>query len=272
MNSDDFGLLEEALPSAKESLVRMRRLIDVSTPPRIAAFGNYNHGKSTLLNAIIKTDRFKTADKRQTTDNEEHESDGVIWVDTPGLNADIKREDDEKAMSAAFEIADYLMIVHNAKAGELDKAELNLYQRLMRQDKNYKAKMILVLTHMEQLTEDELKAVRANIRKQLPDLLLFSVSSTRFLKGVKENKAQLAANSGIPQLLDHVHSLKMKVKEKRRNELSRLKQKIMVDMDERKRHLTGEISQLSDDLEQRVARLRLELKRIFTNAHSLLEE
>ena len=46
------------------------------------------------------------------------------------------------------------MIVHNAKAGELDKAELNLYQRLMRQDKNYKAKMILVLTHMEQLTED----------------------------------------------------------------------------------------------------------------------
>ena len=32
MNSDDFRLLEEALPSAKESLVRMRRLIDVSTP------------------------------------------------------------------------------------------------------------------------------------------------------------------------------------------------------------------------------------------------
>ena len=78
-----------------------------------------------------------------------------------------------------------------------------------------------------------MKTVRANIRKQLL-ICCFSVSSTRFLKGVKENKAQLAANSGIPQLLDHVHSLKMKVKEKRRNELSRLKQKIMVDMDERK--------------------------------------
>ncbi|HMY00844.1 MAG TPA: 50S ribosome-binding GTPase, partial [Agitococcus sp.] len=63
----------------------------LSDPVRIAVFGKYNHGKSTLLNAVIgKEGVFKASDARETVKNQEFfdKDRNIIWVDTPGLDAD----------------------------------------------------------------------------------------------------------------------------------------------------------------------------------------
>jgi GTPase Era involved in 16S rRNA processing len=51
--------------------------------PRIAVFGKFNHGKSTLLNTLTGEDIFKVADIRETTKISEHLHNGIIWVDIP---------------------------------------------------------------------------------------------------------------------------------------------------------------------------------------------
>ena len=77
------------VPTAERALRRLNHLIrSTDEPPRIAVRGKYNHGKSMLLNALVGTDHFKVADKRETMARSEYEHDGVVWVDTPGLAAD----------------------------------------------------------------------------------------------------------------------------------------------------------------------------------------
>lgn len=214
--------IEAVVPSSKANFQRLAELLDKEAPPRIAVFGKYNHGKSTLLNTIIGQEKFKVADKRETTEISEHVYDEVCWIDTPGLDADVKGEDDKRAIEAANKLADILLLVHNVNAGELDRHEMNVYRQLMKQDRNYAKKMLLVLTQVDQCSNDDCIRVTSEIKKQLPDLNTIEVSAVRYQKGISEDKPGFIKASGIPELLELISLFKENVDVFRQKERTRL--------------------------------------------------
>ncbi len=222
--------MEELLPSSQANLRRLSALRSSGDQPKIAVFGKYNHGKSTLLNAVIGHEVFKVADKRETVTVGEFDHHGVIWIDTPGLDADVSGEDDRRAMTAALESADILCLVHNVKAGELDRSEMQLYQQLMRQDSNYRSKLVLVLAQIDQVTPDDLEQIVTEICTQLPDLQISKVSALRYIRGIREDKSGFVKASGMPEFLDYLDTLKVEVAELRRKEAQRLIRKARVEL------------------------------------------
>ena len=71
MNRHDFQALASELPEAREALNRLSQLTNPQARTRIAVFGKYNHGKSTLLNALVGLEIFKASDRRETQANQE---------------------------------------------------------------------------------------------------------------------------------------------------------------------------------------------------------
>ncbi|MDN3562084.1 GTPase [Vreelandella neptunia] len=224
--------LEALLPSSRANLRRLSVLLSSSEQPKVAVFGKYNHGKSTLLNALIGQEIFKVADKRETLSVSEFIHDDVTWIDTPGLDADVSGEDDRRAMKAALESADILCLIHNVKAGELDRSEMQLYQQLMRQDSNYRSKLVLVLTQIDQVTPEDLEQVVSEIRSQLPDLQISKVSALRYTRGIHEDKNGFIKASGILEFLSYLNTLKGDVVELRQKEAQRLIRKARVELTE----------------------------------------
>lgn len=219
------------LPSEKRNLKRLDYLVNEATTPKIAVLGKYNHGKSSLLNAIIGEEIFSVADKRETITNKTVSFEGIDWVDTPGLDADTKGEDDKKARNAAYQIADVLFLVHNVAAGELDKYELEVYRQLMKQDKNYRKKLYLVLTQIDQLPAIEREKVIVTIKAQLPELTIIPVSSLRYVKGLAKDKSAFIEQSGLPDLISQIEIIKNDIVELRKKEIRRLKGKALLELE-----------------------------------------
>lgn len=232
----DVTRFTKAVPQSEQDVKRFKFLMEEANDIRIAVFGKYNHGKSTLLNTIIGKDVFKTSDKRETVKNQTHQYQNVIWVDTPGLDADVTGQDDKEARNGAFTTADVLFLVHNLKSGELDKYEVNYYRSLMAQKKDYQKRMFLILTQADQVTPEQLNQVVSVIKKQLPELTTFVVSATRYAKGVIENKPPLVERSGMTALFNLVTSLSAEIKNLRKVEITTLKQRIQTGL-ERNRDL-----------------------------------
>lgn len=248
--SEKLSALKVLLPSSQANLSRLSSLLVNDGQPKIAVFGKYNHGKSTLLNALIGEDVFKVADKRETTSVSEYSHNQVTWIDTPGLDADVKGEDDKRAMAAALESADILCLVHNVKAGELDRSEMQLYKQLIRQDNNYRSKLILVLSQIDQVTTEDLEVVVDKIHDQLPDLQISKVSALRYVRGKCEDKKGFIKASGVDEFLAYLGTLKTEVSELRIKEARRLIRKARVELAEiindRKHALTSAKSDLQE--------------------------
>lgn len=227
----DLDRMKELLSSSEATLKRLSYLLHVTSLMRVAVFGKYNHGKSTLLNALMGEEHFSVADKRETVQIEEFEKDDIVWIDTPGLDADVQGKDDELAQLTSSEKTDLVLLVHNVKTGELDKIERDLFRHMQKVD--YRCKFVLVLTQIEQVTPEELIEVRQAIFKQIPDLVHFEVSSARYIKGKQLGKSELVDASGIPQLQDHIRLLAKNIAAVRNKEGTRLIRKIRVDLKKR---------------------------------------
>jgi len=240
MNIIDINEFKKVLPTSEKNLNRLKFLQEEASDLRIAVFGKYNHGKSTLLNALIGKDIFKTADKRETIKNAEYKHNNVIWVDTPGLDADVHGKDDKEAMKGAFEVADILYLVHNVKAGELDKYEMQVFRELMKQDKSYRKKMFLILTQIDQVQTEQLEQVKDQINKQLPELIAICVSAQRYTKGINEDKPKFIELSGMDSLFTLVAKHGDELTLLRRNETNRLVSKIRVELNECKENFIKE--------------------------------
>lgn len=248
------------LPQEEQNLNRLMYIKNNASKPRIAVFGKYNHGKSTLLNALVGQDIFKTADKRETVENKEEEQENVIWVDTPGLDADVKRKDDAQAIKGAFEVADYLFLVHQVQAGELDKYELDVFLKLARQDKNYSQKMFLILTQVDQKSPDDVATVERKIREQLKQSLdlqqleVIKISAQRYLRGIQENKPIFCEKSNLNELFCLTGKLIEQIGVARQKEVKRLKSKVLLELRSKKEWTTAEImSQRAKAMKERTA-------------------
>ncbi|GAK17694.1 hypothetical protein JCM19053_1331 [Vibrio sp. JCM 19053] len=165
-------------------------------------------------------------------------------------------------------MADYLFLVHQAQAGELDKYEMQIFQQLARQDKNYSKKMFLVLTQIDQKSADEVAIVEEKIRQQLlgsldlRDLQIISVSAHRYNRGLQEDKAVFCEKSGIHALFDLTATLVSEIDELRKKEMKRLKSKLLLDFSAQKEALNAELKGLRSQQSSELSMLKRDVKQL----------
>lgn len=256
-------------PKSEPHLKRLKFLQEQANDIRVAVFGKYNHGKSTLLNTIIGKDIFTVTDKRETTEVSEYKYNDIIWVDTPGLDADVYGEDDKKARESAFKIADFLFLVHSVKTGELDKYEIQMYDDLMAQDKNYNRKMFLVLTQIDQLVEEDFQRVFKRIKEQRPELNIFSVSATRYTRGVRENKNIFIEKSGMNEIFKLISTLFSDIESLRKYEKKRLTDRIQLDLTKERQSFKMALNQLHHQMTMKNSNFTNDLKNCISSIQSL---
>lgn len=257
--------IEALLPNLKNDVERLVFLNQETGYPRVVVFGKFNHGKSTLLNAVAGKDYFEASDARQTVINQEYSDEGrkVVWVDTPGLDADVNGEDDRKAREAAAVSADLILFVHNLKAGEFDQYERNYCTALMSQSAEIKNKIVLVITQIDQVTDDQKEQATTLIKKEFPDLPMFLVSSTRYQRGVVEGKEAFVKRSGIPELLEAILSKTSEVGEWRKNEQQATKLKVLKELKDFEKSLSRDLENLQNQLQSKQKKFGLSVDSFF---------
>lgn len=237
--------------------------------PTIAVFGKFNHGKSTLLNALIsKKDFFAASDKRETVVNKEFNDDKnqITWLDTPGLDADVTQKDDHEAHLGIAVKADMVLFVHNIKAGELDKSEVEHFKKLATNFGN-KPK-ILVLTQIDQVDAQSKDLAIKQIKKQFSGFKIFEVSALRYLRGVEEKKDKFIELSGITNLLTEINSSKKSIIIGRNTEISNLKSKIVSRIKDEISLTTKKMDVLKNEISSEKKSLSTSFQKLFEKVHS----
>lgn len=194
------------------------------TKVRVTCVGQYNNGKSSLLNALIRdknNETFKVSDNRQTISNKTLEYNNMIFVDTPGLN--VQNNDDMEAMEA-IKSSDINLFIHNINNGELNEVENVFLKNILKYwDNNIEDfifSTIFVLTKTDELQneQDKQKTIK-KISQQINDILgleasIIAISSSDFLEGIKHNENELIEESNILDLEKKLEYLSISLKDK----------------------------------------------------------
>lgn len=268
----DAAVLErvaEEFPRHRDAALRLAGLLD-DTPPTVAVLGKYNHGKSSLLNALIGEACFAVSDKRQTRSNQVAERAGLRWIDTPGLDADSAGEDDRMAMEAATRDADLRLFVHAMDQGELDRGEAEWLARLAQEQAESGRAFLLVLTRIDKIAAGDRKSVVEVIRGQAPTARVLTVSSHAWTRGQDEDKPALQALGNIEALKSEIQEAVSMAHAERDAERTRLAQDIgksveqelvrarfMLDTLKASRELT--LAVLEPSISMQLTRLKLEM-------------
>ena len=172
----------------------------------VTCMGLYNHGKSTLLNTLIKDfedKTFKTADIRETTINKIVEYGNINFVDTPGLNA---REHDDKRVMDAVKESDINLFVHTVTTGEFTKKEIEFLNNVKKHWKNpqqFIDRTIFVVSRVDKANnENDIKNTVEKMFNQILDIFdskatIIAVSAMRYTKGKIEDKKLMIKKSNI---------------------------------------------------------------------------
>jgi len=195
-----FDSIYAVLPDQTVKISRLQYLLAEVRLPVVSVIGKYNHGKSSLLNALVEREQFAVSDARETTVLSYFEHEGVRWLDTPGLDADVAGKDDREAMTGAWLQSDIRLFVHCVREGELDQSESDMVDALQRDASQSGRVTFIVLTQIEQVEEQTLTNVQACIRKQAPMLPILPVSAHRYLQGLESGSALKQKKSGINPL------------------------------------------------------------------------
>lgn len=200
----DLTVISELLPERAADAARLEQLADAGKLPVVTVLGKFNHGKSTLLNELIGQGVFAVSDARQTTELEAFDQAGVLWLDAPGLDADVQTEDDRRALRGNWEMADVRLFVHSAREGELDGSEKALLAELAADAGHSRRGALVVITQIEEVGEDALADILRAIKEQAASLEVLPVSANRYRRGREGGKQLLIEKSGMPALKDRV--------------------------------------------------------------------
>ena len=182
----------------------------------VTCMGLYNHGKSTLLNTLIKDfehKTFKTADVRETAQNKKVVYEDIIFVDTPGLNA--KDYDNKRVMDAVKE-SDINLFVHNVSTGEFTKVEVDFLQNIKKHWKNPKEfieRTLFVLSRTDTASEEDVESTKKRVQQQIQEIFgasatIVGVSAKSYTKGMLEDKKLLVKKSNVDTLQNILMDLK----------------------------------------------------------------
>ena len=192
----------------------------------VSCVGLYNHGKSTLLNAIVgdfECSTFKTADTRETSSIKRIKRNDLFFVDTPGLNA---REYDDKLTIKATNESDINLFIHNVTTGELDKNEIDFLYK-MNNNQTFIDKTIFVLSRIDNIdNQQDIDKTNNKIFQQIEKIFnyhatIVTVSAKNYLKGNRENKKLLIKNSNIVTLKEKIESFSKRLKSNRKEDFEK---------------------------------------------------
>lgn len=219
------------------NIEELRELIARPSELQVAVYGKYNHGKSSLLNALVEKEVFKTADIRETVTIQSHTKESITWIDTPGLDADVYEKDDSKAKEILNK-SDLLLFVHSVNEGELDEKELTFLQERYKENSN----ILLILTQIDKTSEleDVQNVIESQLEFMINAIQVIAVSSIR----VNHQKEKIRQMSNIESILKVIHKKKEKLLKKRTIEKANLKEKVQKSIDEKTINLNGKKSEL----------------------------
>jgi len=179
----------------------------------VTCVGLYNHGKSTLLNALIKDfehKTFKTADVRETYVSKVVEYNNIRFVDTPGLNA---KEYDDKLVMKAIGESDINLFVHTVTTGEFTEKEIDFLNKIKKHWKNpqeFIERTIFVVSRIDKANNKQ--DIDKTVEKITTQILKFfdskpiviPVSAMRYTKGQIEKKNILIKKSNFEMLEEKI--------------------------------------------------------------------
>jgi small GTP-binding protein len=234
------------------NIEELKELIARASELQVAVYGKYNHGKSSLLNALVEKEVFKTADMRETVTIQSYTKESITWVDTPGLDADVYEKDDSKAKKILNK-SDLLLFVHSVNEGELDAKELNFLKERYKKNNN----ILLILSQTDKISDVE--TVQDVIKHQLEFMVnsiqIIAVSSKR----ASHKNEKIRNMSNIKEISQIIQQKKEKLLGKRDIEKNNLKKEIQMSIDRKidglnlkKLKVSDEISKLKKEFKEDV--------------------
>jgi len=240
----------------------------------VTCMGLYNHGKSTLLNTLVKdfeNKTFKTADVRETAENKKVVYKDITFVDTPGLNA---KDNDNKRVFDAVKESDINLFVHNVSTGEFTKVEVDFLQNIKKHWSNPKEfiqRTVFVLSRIDTVDNEIVNQTKERMKQQIKEIfdiesIFVEVSAKSYAKAMLEDKKILAKKSNIDTLNNIISELKDSFKESivktKKERLERLYDELIKNLNSKVEKNKLEISQLKRELIKVENNLNSDIKNI----------
>lgn len=196
--------LEQLLPEATAQFFAMVEEKKAAQKPTIIVYGIYNHGKSTLINALIGTDEAEYGEGPKTDRPQGYSWRGYTIIDTPGIDAPIEHEQIAEEQLRKSEI---VLFVMDSGSNELSKIQ-ELLVSIVKSGQH----VYLIVNDSTGCMNDAAKQVRikdafgAKLQQEatnqgVADILdkvpMFFVNAKTALKAKKEQKNNLIGYSGI---------------------------------------------------------------------------
>ena len=240
----------------------------------VTCMGLYNHGKSTLLNTLIKDFEhkiFETADERKTDKNKKVVYGDITFVDTPGLNA---RDNDNKRVFDAVKESDINLFLHNVSTGEFTKVEIDFLQNIKRHWKDPKEfiqRTIFILSRIDTVNNKIVEQTKERMQQQIKEIfgieaIFVGVSAKSYTKAMLEDKKLLAKKSNIDTLnsilLELKDSFKDSIVKTKKDRLKRVYDELIKRLSSQIEKNKLEISQLQREIVKQEDSLNSDIKTI----------
>lgn len=225
---------------------------------KVTCAGIYNSGKSSVLNALTNGQHFKVGDIPTTSTIDEFEYDGLVYVDTPGLNAN---DLDTETAQRAFKDATVILFVSNMISGGLTSAEADYLKQLseiLGGVENLRKQVVFAMSNVHQISEGAIDRIvnehKSNIKSVFgfePDKVIVYDAVT-YENGVQSNSAELIESSGIENLKNTISEVVDAVSRQSGNILGE--------------RLSAKRSALSESLKNAVAPIEKNLEKLKTQS------
>lgn len=173
---------------------------------KVTCAGIYNSGKSSVLNALTGGQHFKVGDVPTTSTIDEFECDGLVYVDTPGLNAN---DLDTETAQRAFKDAAVILFISNMISGGLTAAEADYLKQLseiLGGVENLRKQVVFAMSNLHQISDESIEKIvgehKSNIKSVFgfePDNVVVYDAVT-YESGVQSNSPELIKSSGVNDL------------------------------------------------------------------------
>ncbi|OBV30165.1 hypothetical protein BKN38_09945 [Helicobacter sp. CLO-3] len=204
---DEIAKLESSLKQNGISAAEILRDIDTKLDnfqPQIMLFGQYNAGKSTLLNALFGKEVAKTGDTPETYEVTPYKYGGYTIWDTPGLNA---KDDHTKITDEHYKKCEVVIFVLSGDGAVENQGVYDLIKQVINDNKpiivvyNNKGQYELDSREMAQVKSKILGNIGSHIDESQADKVpLIMLDAKAALEGRCDNDKELVEYSNIKEL------------------------------------------------------------------------